>query len=170
MNETFANLAYRSIARQNSTLKQPSNTPGSARERFGAWRSAASIGGFTCSVTSQSLMDCESSVSARPTPGRQRNMAKRRPLIDAEDEVRELTAEELARAVPFSALPQAEQRMLKSLRRRGPQKAPRKVPVSIRLSADVADGLRATGQGWQRRADGVLRSWLQSQTPRRSRR
>ncbi len=97
-------------------------------------------------------------------------MAKRRPLIDAEDEVRELTAEELARAVPFSALPQAEQRMLKSLRRRGPQKAPRKVPVSIRLSADVADGLRATGQGWQRRADGVLRSWLQSQTPRRSRR
>jgi uncharacterized protein (DUF4415 family) len=50
--------------------------------------------------------------------------------------------------------------MLRSIRRRGAQKAPRKVPISIRLSPDVADGLRATGEGWQRRADDVLRSWL----------
>ena len=34
------------------------------------------------------------------------------------------------------------------------------VPVSIRLSADVAEGLRATGNGWQGRADEALRSWL----------
>ncbi len=97
-------------------------------------------------------------------------MAKRKPLIDEEGEVRELTAEELARAVPFSALPEAEQAMLKSLRRRGPQKSPRKIPISIRLSPDVADGLRATGAGWQSRADEALRTWLRGQGERRARR
>jgi uncharacterized protein (DUF4415 family) len=87
-------------------------------------------------------------------------MAKRKPLTDAEGEVRELTAEDAAHAVPFSALPEDERKMLLSLRKRGPQKAPRKVPISIRLSTDVAAGLRATGAGWQNRADEALRSWL----------
>jgi uncharacterized protein (DUF4415 family) len=87
-------------------------------------------------------------------------MASRKKLTDSQGEVRELTATDAARAVPFCALPQAEQTMLRSIRRRGAQKAPRKVPISIRLSPDVADGLRATGEGWQRRADDVLRSWL----------
>jgi uncharacterized protein (DUF4415 family) len=87
-------------------------------------------------------------------------MASRKPLTDSEGEVRELTTADAVEAVPFSALPEAERRMLQSLRRRGPQRAPRKVPVSIRLSPDVAEALRATGQGWQRRADEVLRLWL----------
>jgi uncharacterized protein (DUF4415 family) len=81
-------------------------------------------------------------------------------LTDTTGEVRELTATDAAEAVAFTALPEAEQAMLRSLRRRGPQKAPRKVPISIRLSPDVAEGLRATGEGWQSRADDVLRSWL----------
>jgi uncharacterized protein (DUF4415 family) len=87
-------------------------------------------------------------------------MASRKKLTDSGGEVRELTTTDAAEAVPFSALPEAEQAMLRSIRRRGAQKAPRKVPISIRLSPDVADGLRATGEGWQRRAEDVLRSWL----------
>jgi uncharacterized protein (DUF4415 family) len=90
-------------------------------------------------------------------------MANRKPLIDEDGEVREITAEDVAHFKPFSALPESEQKMLLSLRKRGPQKAPRKVPISIRLSPDVAEGLRATGEGWQRRADEVLRSWLASE-------
>jgi uncharacterized protein (DUF4415 family) len=86
--------------------------------------------------------------------------SNRKPLTNSGGEVRELTAQDAAEAVAFSALPEAEQKMLLSLRKRGPQKAPRKVPISIRLSPDVAEGLRATGEGWQRRADEVLRSWL----------
>ncbi len=82
------------------------------------------------------------------------------PLIDDDGEVREITAEDVALFKPFSSLPEAEQKMLKGLRRRGPQRTPRKVPISIRLSPDVAEGLRATGNGWQRRADEALRSWL----------
>jgi uncharacterized protein (DUF4415 family) len=87
-------------------------------------------------------------------------MAKRKPLTDADGEVRELTAADAASAKPFWSLPESERKMLLSLRRRGPQKASRKVPVSIRLSSDVAEGLRATGRGWQSRADEALRSWL----------
>jgi len=90
-------------------------------------------------------------------------MANRKPLINEDGEVRELTAEDIALFKPFSSLPQAEQRMLGKLGNRGPQKAPRKVPISIRLSPDVAEGLRATGDGWQGRADDALREWLAGQ-------
>ena len=92
------------------------------------------------------------------------SMANRKPLIDEDGEVREITAEDVALFKPFSALPAAEQKMLLKLRKRGPQKTPRKVPISIRLSPDVAEGLRATGSGWQGRADEALRSWLARQT------
>jgi uncharacterized protein (DUF4415 family) len=94
-------------------------------------------------------------------------MANRKPLIDEDGEVREITAEDVALFEPFSQLPEGERKMLLKLRRRGPQKAPRKVPVSIRLSPDVAEGLRATGSGWQGRADEALRSWLAEQTASR---
>ena len=87
-------------------------------------------------------------------------MGNSRPLIDEDGEVRELTAKDTALFKPFSTLPQAEQKMLLKLRKRGPQKTPKKVPISIRLSPDVAEGLRATGNGWQARADEALRSWL----------
>jgi len=87
-------------------------------------------------------------------------MANRKPLIDEDGEVREITAKDVALFKPFSALPVAEQKMLLKLGKRGPQKAPKKVPISIRLSPDVAEGLRATGNGWQGRADEALRSWL----------
>jgi uncharacterized protein (DUF4415 family) len=90
-------------------------------------------------------------------------MANRKPLIDEEGEVREISVEDVALFKPFSALPAAEQKVLLKLRRRGPQRTPKKVPVSIRLSPDVVEGLRATGNGWQGRADEALRSWLSRQ-------
>lgn len=91
-------------------------------------------------------------------------MASRKPLreqlIDEDGEVRGVTAEDVALFKPFSALPAAEQRMHLKLHKRGPQKTPKKGPISIRLSPDVPEGLRATGNGWQRRADEALRSCL----------
>jgi uncharacterized protein (DUF4415 family) len=80
----------------------------------------------------------------------------------------EWTSERMKRAVPLSGLPADVQRVIRGVQaRRGLQKAPKKVPVSIRLSADVVEGLRATGDGWQGRADEVLRSWLDSGTTNR---
>jgi uncharacterized protein (DUF4415 family) len=39
---------------------------------------------------------------------------------------------------------------------RGPQKAPKKVPVSIRLSPIVVTHFRDQGPGWQARIDAIL--------------
>ena len=43
---------------------------------------------------------------------------------------------------------------------RGPQKAPTKKPLAIRLSPDVVDYFKATGAGWQSRIDAALRDWI----------
>jgi uncharacterized protein (DUF4415 family) len=41
--------------------------------------------------------------------------------------------------------------------KRGPQKAPTKTLVSLRLSPEVIDHFKATGRGWQTRIDSTLR-------------
>ena len=43
------------------------------------------------------------------------------------------------------------------LRRRGPQKAPTKEMISLRLDRDVLERWRATGPGWQGRINETLR-------------
>lgn len=43
-------------------------------------------------------------------------------------------------------------------RLRGPQKSPTKVPVSLRLSREVVDHFKATGEGWQTRIDDTLKA------------
>jgi len=70
-----------------------------------------------------------------------------------------LTAEDWAQMRPASELPPeilaAFPRTLARLR--GPQKAPTKIPVSLRLSRDVVDHYKAAGPGWQTRIDDALR-------------
>lgn len=90
-------------------------------------------------------------------------MPRTPPLIDAKGEVRELTARDLAgfrRA--DDVLPTALKRRLGV---RGPQKAPIKERITIRLSPDVVDAFRATGEGWQTRVDSALKDWLKSHRP-----
>lgn len=50
--------------------------------------------------------------------------------------------------------------MKPSTRGRGPQKAPTKQLVSLRLDRDVVDRFRATGPGWQSRINETLRQHL----------
>lgn len=45
---------------------------------------------------------------------------------------------------------------------RGPQKAPTKQPVSIRLSPEVVAYFRGTGKGWQGRVDDILLEYIKS--------
>jgi len=40
---------------------------------------------------------------------------------------------------------------------RGPQKSPKKIPVSLRLSPEVVERFKAKGPGWQRRIDEALK-------------
>jgi uncharacterized protein (DUF4415 family) len=71
----------------------------------------------------------------------------------------ELTDEELANLRPAKdVLPPA---LFDTLpKRRGLQKTPTKVAVSIRLSRDVVDAFKAKGPGWQSRIDEALRASL----------
>jgi len=67
----------------------------------------------------------------------------------------EWTAEDFAKARPFAeVLPD----LAASIRRgRGPNKAPTKKLVSLRLSPEVIDTYKAGGPGWQSRIDADLR-------------
>ena len=90
-------------------------------------------------------------------------MPKPKPLIDAQGEVRELTAADMRHFRPAKeALPKA---LLTKLNVRGPQKAPTKERITIRLSPDVVQRFRDTGEGWQMRVDAALKAWLKSHKP-----
>ncbi len=83
-------------------------------------------------------------------------------LIDEENP--EWTEEDFKRAKRFSELPASLQTILSS-RKRGPQKAPVKERITIRLSPEVVASFRATGEGWQTRLDAALKDWLKTHTP-----
>ena len=75
----------------------------------------------------------------------------------------ELTDEEIAQLRPArEVLPPEFFEALEIRRRgqRGPQKAPTKVAVSIRLSRDLVEAFKATGPGWQSKIDEALRASL----------
>lgn len=84
-------------------------------------------------------------------------MSKRAPLIDADGEVRELTAQDMARFRPAHEVLPAELQKTLGVRRRGPQKAPTKVSTTIRLDADLLEALKASGEGWQTRVNALVR-------------
>lgn len=50
-------------------------------------------------------------------------------------------------------------------RGRGPQKSPTKEMISIRLSPEVLDYFRNTGEGWQRRIDETLKRVVARKKP-----
>lgn len=50
---------------------------------------------------------------------------------------------------------------------RPPKLAALKVSTTVRLDADVLEGLRATGRGWQTRVNSALRAWLKKHPPER---
>ncbi|RTL47686.1 MAG: hypothetical protein EKK40_18925 [Bradyrhizobiaceae bacterium] len=66
----------------------------------------------------------------------------------------EWTEKDFARVKPFS---EVFPDLAKTIRGRGPQKAPTKEPVSIRLSQDVLKYYRSQGPGWQTKVDETLR-------------
>jgi uncharacterized protein (DUF4415 family) len=67
----------------------------------------------------------------------------------------EWTAEDLAKARPFA---EVFPEFAASIRRgRGPNKAPTKTLVSLRLSGEVIAKYKAGGAGWQSRIDADLR-------------
>lgn len=50
-------------------------------------------------------------------------------------------------------------------RRRGPGRAPHKVPTTIRFDPEVLAALKATGRGWQTRVNEAMREWVKAHSP-----
>jgi uncharacterized protein (DUF4415 family) len=97
-------------------------------------------------------------------------MRKRTPLVDSAGEVRELTAEDMARFRPAAEVMSPELLAgLAALRKRrgerGVQKRPVKVSTTIRFDADVLAALKASGRGWQTRVNDVVKDWIKKDAP-----
>jgi len=80
-------------------------------------------------------------------------------LID--DENPQWTEGDFKRAVPFSALPESLQAKLRGR----PKAAVTKERITIRLSPEVVETFRASGDGWQTRVDAALKDWLKTHSP-----
>ena len=83
-----------------------------------------------------------------------------KPLTNEEGEVRELTMADMRRFRPtFEVLPSELVEIIKNRKigERGPQVAPVKQQVTLRLDQDVLNTFRSTGAGWQGRINEALR-------------
>ena len=85
---------------------------------------------------------------------------KSKALSDRTGEVRELTRGDIRAFRPASQVLPAD--LLHALPKRtrgqrGPQKAPTKRQITLRLDRDVVDHFQASGAGWQTRINAALR-------------
>jgi uncharacterized protein (DUF4415 family) len=85
----------------------------------------------------------------------------RPPLTDDEGNVRELTAEDLQEFRPTSEFPELAGFLERLRGQRGPQKAPTKEWIGLRLDHDIVAYFRQTGPGWQSRINDVLARHVQ---------
>jgi uncharacterized protein (DUF4415 family) len=74
--------------------------------------------------------------------------------IAADPDNPEWTPQDFRRAKPFA---KAFPALLEGRLGRGPQKAPTKVAVSLRLTREVVEHFKAGGPGWQTRIDKALK-------------
>jgi uncharacterized protein (DUF4415 family) len=80
------------------------------------------------------------------------------PVFD--DDNPEWTKADFAKATRFDGIKMKDltpEMLARVMNTRGPQKAPTKVAVSIRLSSDVISYFKSKGPGWQSRIDDALR-------------
>ena len=85
-------------------------------------------------------------------------MVSRKPSIDQDGEVGDLSRISPADFKPFASLPVS----LQSKLRGRPKAAVTKERITIRLSPDVVQTFRASGDGWQTRVDAALKDWLKT--------
>jgi len=84
---------------------------------------------------------------------------RRKPLIDADGEVRELTKADIARMRPaIGVVPEIVEAWRRSRGR--PPKTVTKQQITLRLSPEVLAFFRKQGRGWQTRVDEVLSRYV----------
>jgi len=86
-------------------------------------------------------------------------------VVNSDEEDAAITAAALSDpdAMPFT---DAEWEAVRPFVRRGrPPAASTKEHITIRLSPEVLQAFRASGEGWQTRIDAALKDWLKTHTP-----
>jgi uncharacterized protein (DUF4415 family) len=73
------------------------------------------------------------------------------------------TPEDWEIAIDSHSLPELREKL--AVRRRGPGRAPLKVPTTIRFDPEVLAALRTTGRGWQTRVNDVMKEWVAQNIP-----
>ncbi|MFV3126626.1 BrnA antitoxin family protein [Niveispirillum sp. KHB5.9] len=87
----------------------------------------------------------------------------RKPLTNEDGEVRELTTQDFqemrpaAKALPGLLGEELAAQLLQRRPGRGPQKAPTKAQVTLRLDPDLIQHFKRSGTGWQTRLNDTLR-------------
>jgi len=100
-------------------------------------------------------------------------MSKRKPImptpeedaairrgIAADPDAQEWTEDEFKRARPAAEVFKELGVEMPKPRGRGPQKAPTKEQVAVRLDRDVLKHFRSAGPGWQTRMNDALKEWV----------
>jgi uncharacterized protein (DUF4415 family) len=83
--------------------------------------------------------------------------------IACDSDTFEATAKDFARGkLAKDVLPANIYETVRKQGQRGPQKEPKKVPVSLRVDQDVLDAYAATGKGYQARINKALRRGAKS--------
>jgi uncharacterized protein (DUF4415 family) len=85
-----------------------------------------------------------------------------------DEENPEWTAEDFRNAKPFLEWlpPETRAAVLRYRGQRGPQKEPTKELISLRIDRDVVEAFRASGAGWQTRANEALRVYAKNRLTR----
>jgi uncharacterized protein (DUF4415 family) len=86
----------------------------------------------------------------------------RPPLTDEDGEVRELTADDFKLMKPLADVEPGLAEAMQRMKNRGgrPKVETPKVHVGFRLAAEIVDGIKATGKGYNARVETVLRDAL----------
>jgi uncharacterized protein (DUF4415 family) len=84
-------------------------------------------------------------------------MNKKKPLTDKDGEVRELIKTDIRAMRPLAEVVPELAEIIRKRGERGPQKAPTKQQVTLRLDREVVERFKAGGPGWQSRINSALR-------------
>lgn len=96
----------------------------------------------------------------------------RKPLTDKSGEVRELTREDIRAMRPAAEVLPPEFLAILPKRKpgqRGPQRAPVKKKISLRVDVEVLAHYKATGPGWQSRVNEALKKAALGKSSRKGR-
>ncbi|WP_210255046.1 BrnA antitoxin family protein [Bradyrhizobium symbiodeficiens] len=102
-----------------------------------------------------SICDRQAAAKGNSMPNAKKKSGYTKRDLRAVSDTPELTRADFAKARPFSEVfPDLSAAIRKG---RGPNKAPTKTLVSLRLSPEVVEHFKSTGPGWQSRIDETLR-------------